>query len=589
MTTDATALYFGPPERPRFGWLHSSPTANPKRGVVICSPFGYEAICSQRSLRHLADAVAQAGMPALRFDYDGCGDSFGDDREPSRVQAWLASIHDAIDFLRRATGVAEVYVVGQRLGATLGALAAATRTDVQGFVGIAAVVAGKAYLRELRALQMTVPLKPAPPSYQAPEGEREAAGFILSAETQAALTAIDLVKQQVRPAARLLLLDRSDLPANEAWAQSLREASVDVDYERAGDFGDSVLDPHHARVPEGMIRNAVSWMLAASRDAAPAIEPDRTATSRSAIEFVSNGASVRERPVWVDSETRLFGVLSEPASEATGPRKAILLLNAGSIYHIGPNRLHVELARRWAARGYTVLRFDLSGLGESPARRGEPENVVYGRLAQRDVAVALGFLRTQPSVRKVYIVGLCSGAYNGFKAAVAGASVDGIVPINPLTFFWKEGMSLDIPQHRVVEDAQRYSRKVASLEAWKKVLRGKVELRYVAEVMLRHGAGLVHGRARDLGRYLGVPLTDDLAQELQTVAKRGIPMHFVFALGDPGVELLRVQGGNTVSRLLEKGGLRRTFVDGADHTFTARWAQEELVRTLDSVLAELEP
>ena len=38
-------------------------------GVVICNPFGYEAICSHRSVRTFAEAAAAAGAPTLRFDY----------------------------------------------------------------------------------------------------------------------------------------------------------------------------------------------------------------------------------------------------------------------------------------------------------------------------------------------------------------------------------------------------------------------------------------------------------------------------------------------------------------------------------------
>ena len=237
--TRAEPLFFSPsespsesPERPRFGWLHrpSEPAAG--LGLVICNPFGYEWICAHRSIRHFAEGAAAAGVPALRFDYDGTGDSAGTDRDAGRVGAWVASARDAIDALRRATGVEKVCVLGVRFGALIGALAAADRDDVSGFIGVAPLTSGKAYLRELRALQMSMGLTAPPATSVTSADEREAVGFPITAETQTALGGIDLVAQGVRPAGRVLLLDRDDLPTTDPWAQRLRALGVAVRQER---------------------------------------------------------------------------------------------------------------------------------------------------------------------------------------------------------------------------------------------------------------------------------------------------------------------------------------------------------------------
>ena len=72
----AHALYFNSGEHRLFGWLHRSLSdSNADIGVVLCQPFGYEAICAHRGMRAFAEAIAAAGMPALRFDYLGTGDS----------------------------------------------------------------------------------------------------------------------------------------------------------------------------------------------------------------------------------------------------------------------------------------------------------------------------------------------------------------------------------------------------------------------------------------------------------------------------------------------------------------------------------
>jgi hypothetical protein len=181
-------------------------------------------------------------------------------------------------------------------------------------------------------------------------------------------------------------------------------------------------------------------------------------------------------------------------------------------------------------------------------------------------------------------VGLCSGAYHAFKAAVAGVLVDGVVVINPLTFFWKEGASLDYPAHRVVAEAARYRRSLLDVDKWKKLLRGDVGLRKAAGTMSRHAATRLIERARDVSRRVGVPWRDDLGAELELVAAREVALRFVIADGDPGLALLRGQGGSVVPALEERGALSIAVIDGPDHTFTALWSHGALTEVLAAVL-----
>ena len=62
-TAAADALYFESGDDRLFGWFHR-PIAgiNAKVGLVICGPFGYEAICSHRALR----AFAEIGRASCR-------------------------------------------------------------------------------------------------------------------------------------------------------------------------------------------------------------------------------------------------------------------------------------------------------------------------------------------------------------------------------------------------------------------------------------------------------------------------------------------------------------------------------------------
>ena len=80
-------------------------------------------------------------------------------------------------------------------------------------------------------------------------------------------------------------------------------------------------------------------------------------------------ARYRELPVLLGRRKSLVGILTEP-QQAAGARErpAVVILNAGIIHRVGPNRLHVQLARALAQAGVTVLRFDMSGIGDSPNR-----------------------------------------------------------------------------------------------------------------------------------------------------------------------------------------------------------------------------
>ena len=125
-------LYFGQAERPLFGWLHrplQAPTAGV--GLVICNPFGNEAICAHRSIRLLADTVTRCGIPTLRFDYDGTGNSAGHDLDPDRVAAWLDSVALACNELRLASGVERLCLLGIRMGALFATLEAVRRPSAE--------------------------------------------------------------------------------------------------------------------------------------------------------------------------------------------------------------------------------------------------------------------------------------------------------------------------------------------------------------------------------------------------------------------------------------------------------------------------
>jgi len=75
-----------------------------------------------------------------------------------------------------------------------------------------------------------------------------------------------------------------------------------------------------------------------------------------------------ERVLRFGDSDNLIGI--HTSSAASSKRPGIVLVNSGVVHRAGPNRLYVNIARQLAAVGYPVLRFDLSGIGDSSPRIG---------------------------------------------------------------------------------------------------------------------------------------------------------------------------------------------------------------------------
>src|SRR5262245_16185002 len=79
---DPGHIVFGPQDRPLAGWYHAPrPDTVRFTAVLLSKPIGHEGINTHATYRYLAEQLAEAGYPTLRFDYDGTGDSFGSDED----------------------------------------------------------------------------------------------------------------------------------------------------------------------------------------------------------------------------------------------------------------------------------------------------------------------------------------------------------------------------------------------------------------------------------------------------------------------------------------------------------------------------
>lgn len=141
---------FGPARRQMVGMYHFPRPAAPQ-GItaLLCNPFGQEAIRAHRVFTVLADRLAQRGVPTLRFDYHGTGDSPGAD-DVGEMEGWTTDVLAAQDKLDALARPAHRVWIGLRLGAVLCARASVSATaPLDTIVFWDPVVDGGAYLREL--------------------------------------------------------------------------------------------------------------------------------------------------------------------------------------------------------------------------------------------------------------------------------------------------------------------------------------------------------------------------------------------------------------------------------------------------------
>jgi pimeloyl-ACP methyl ester carboxylesterase len=565
-------LYFGDEAESAFGCWHPATGTPRDLGVVICSAFGREELSSHRSLRTLATALAESGVPVLRFDYPGSGDAAGDASAPDRVATWVAAIGAAVDELKRLGGVGRVVLLGVRIGALLAVEAALRRDDVAGLAAIVPVTSGRAFVRELRLLGGSTESGPG----------IEAGGFVLAPQTCEALARLDALAHDRAPAAQMLIVDRDDMPLSGGWAERLRAQGVTLERSTAPGYADMMQDPERSRVAVEFNGRLQQWIAALP---APALPRDRAAHFPARVACRVPGGLERAVQIGVEGG-RVSAVLALPAAMPAGAvgARAVILPNAGATRRVGPGRLHVELSRRLLARGWIVLRADLTGLGDSDAIDGAPDNVVYSASAVREVQALAAWLRDAWRVTDCRAIGLCSGAYHAFKAAGRGHVLDGVIPVNPLTFFWHPDRQPEIPGYKLADEMNRYRQEPVSAARLLKVLRGDVDLRRVGGVLAGALSARLRDRARDVARWVRWPIEDDLAAEVRALLARGVGLHFVFARGDPGIELLRRQGGAAVRRLERSGRIGPTFIEDADHTFTRAQRRDQLIGTLVDLL-----
>ncbi len=551
--------------------LHDRPAEGGCMHWIICPPVGVDYMNAWRGLRHLAETLVAAGHEAWRIDYPQTGSS-ADGGGADQVNAWVEGILRLVDQLRQQSPDCGVGLIGFRFGATLAALASAERS-VGALVCWSPVVKGSQFMRQTRLLQQT--------SEQQPSGDLlEAAGWVLNAETQAAVSAIDLLKLQPQ-ADRILVIDGDAATRSRKLAKTWQDKAP-LEYAPIDEAPGMLVDAHLTELPRKTLEHVRDWLQDFSREKGG--ECNRSGILPSSVQLQVHPEG-DDRPFEVIESagfvnSRFFAVYCHPPRSASPDTPLVLLLNSGSNHQVGPNRIYVTLARLLAESGIESLRVDLPGLGETPAAAGAEENLPY----PPDPSAAMQQIVDAPDLRgrPLILMGLCSGAYHAFLGAIElQADIREVILINPLTFYWEQGMQLEDAPSVSYGEWSWYQKSVRDPDRWKRLLTGRINPWPIALSMMRRLQLKLKTRLRRfMDRFEPKQpnrITPSLGNSLRKIEDRGVRLSLVFSDTDPGLAIIREQAGGRLKAMLRRGSAEMLLIKRADHTLSRRHARMQLI------------
>jgi pimeloyl-ACP methyl ester carboxylesterase len=284
-------------------------------------------------------------------------------------------------------------------------------------------------------------------------------------------------------------------------------------------------------------------------------------------------AAIREQALLLGQRKSLVAVLAQDSSVCSGDKPAIVILNSGIIHRVGPNRIFVQLARLLAGAGHLVMRFDLSGIGDSEPRA---EGLPPLDAALADIREALDSLQTTRKAERVILVGLCSGADHSIIYGGQDSRVAGVVLIDPA-----------VPR-TVGYYLRHYRRRMFRWQSWRNV----ASTRHPFWKALRHSLTAAPTLAPPSGAQDPVPdlqspqVRTFLRSAYARTVEAGVPIMAIFSGG-------REDQHNHPRQLLEAfpgvafgSQLRLESLGSADHTFSAESHRGRLMQLIVDWVAQ---
>lgn len=133
-------------------------------------------------------------------------------------------------------------------------------------------------------------------------------------------------------------------------------------------------------------------------------------------------APLEEAMVFACEGETLLGILhhAAPAAEI-----GVLVIVGGPQYRVGSHRQFVLAARTLARQGFSTLRFDYRGMGDSTGEARTFEAI------DTDIRCAIDVLQQHTQAKKIVLWGLCDAASAALMYAASDPRVTALVLLNP--------------------------------------------------------------------------------------------------------------------------------------------------------------
>lgn len=268
---------------------------------------------------------------------------------------------------------------------------------------------------------------------------------------------------------------------------------------------------------------------------------------------------MRESAVLFGETKSLVGIVTDPEGESNG--LGVVFLNAGATHRVGPQRMSVRFARQLADMGFTCLRFDHGGIGDSRRRL---DNLPFAESAVKDGRDAMDFLQATRGIEKFVMSGVCWGADNAVRVCAADPRVIGVAAID---FY-----AVASVRHLF----RIYPARLLVARSWANILRGRSRiLKQLKAFVSAVAKSMVEGRSEGDDVLPAMPPAAVVAL-MRELVDRGVHLSFAFASSAVSYDQYVTKFRRPMAELAKTGKLRVKVFKDADHLFTLRHNQGQL-------------
>lgn len=278
---------------------------------------------------------------------------------------------------------------------------------------------------------------------------------------------------------------------------------------------------------------------------------------------------MNERAMLLGGARSLVGIVTYPDGNRIDPgRPALIMLNAGVVHRVGPQRFHVSLARKMAGQGFVAIRFDFSGIGDSPARA---DHLPYAESTVLEVREVMDSIFELTGIGRFCVMGLSSGSVVSLLTALKDPRVVGVGILNPAF-----EVSDDWGAHVENRSAGRiYLQNFLRADSWRKLLTGKTNYR-------RLGSALWY-RLSHMGKRVEAvkSAAEGIKPAMTALLGCDIQILFLFSQKDRSIDHMEeVLGAGWEKNV--RTNVRAVFIPDANHTFSSPVHMEQAIEKIES-------